>query len=158
MRERHDAAREGRLQETGDTMKTILGALLALAFSVQAPATVRYFHWDKPHHGNRGNVTALDLSTGKVVWEVLAGKSVNFVQETGTGILTGNDEGEVVLLDKANGKVIWRCRLETKAEIKTLLAETDEGFFVSSGDRLFWLVSRDGKLLLRCNDICTNAK
>ena len=80
-------------------MKTILGILLGFALSVQASATVRYFHWDKLSHGNRGNVTALDLSTGKVVWEVLAGKSVNFVQETGTGILTGNDEGEVVLLD-----------------------------------------------------------
>jgi outer membrane protein assembly factor BamB len=139
-------------------MKTVLGILLALVVSAQASTTVRYFHWDKPHHGNRGNVTALDLSTGKVVWEVLAGKSVNFVQETGTGILTGNDEGEVVLLDKANGKVIWRCRLEGKAEVKTLIAETDEGFFVSSGDTYFWLVSRDGKLLLRCNDTCTTPK
>jgi outer membrane protein assembly factor BamB len=139
-------------------MKTILGLLLWLAFSAQVSATARYFHWDKPHHGNRGNVTALDLSTGKVVWEVLAGKSVNFVQETGIGILTGNDEGEIVLLDKTNGKVVWRCRLETKAEIKTLLAETDEGFFVSSGDSFFWLVSREGKLLLRCNDTCTAPK
>jgi hypothetical protein len=53
-----------------DTMKTILAVLLGWALSAQASATVRYFHWDKPHHGNRGNVTALDLSTGKVVWEV----------------------------------------------------------------------------------------
>lgn len=149
---------ERRLYETGDTMKTILATLLGFVLSVQASATVRYFHWDKPHHGNRGNVTALDLSTGKVMWEVTAGKSVNFVQETGTGILTGNDEGEVVLLDKTNGKVIWRCHLETKAEIKTLLAETDEGFFVSSGDSFFWLVSQDGKLLLRCNDNCTTPR
>ena len=139
-------------------MKTIVGALLALAFSARASGTVHYFNWDKPHHGNRGNVTALDLSTGKVVWEVLAGKSVNFVAETGTGVLTGNDEGEVVLLDKSNGNVIWRCRLEKKAEIKTLRAETDEGFFVSSGDSLFWLVSRDGKLLLRCSDTCTTPR
>ncbi len=136
-------------------MKLIVGALLALAFSARATATDCYFHWDKPHHGNRGNVTALDLSTGKVLWEILAGKSVNFVQETGTGVLTGNDEGEVVLLDKTNGKVVWRCRLENKAEIKTLLAETDEGFFVASGDSQFWLVSRDGKLLLRSSDTCT---
>jgi outer membrane protein assembly factor BamB len=139
-------------------MKTILAVLLGLALSAQASATVRYFHWDKPHRGNRGNVTALDLSTGKVVWEVLAGKSVNFVQETGAGIVIGNDGGEVVLVDKANGKVIWRCRLETRAEIKTLVAETDEGFFVSSGDSLFWLVSRDGRLLFRCNDTCTTPK
>jgi outer membrane protein assembly factor BamB len=139
-------------------MKTFLGALLALALSARASGTVHYFHWDKPHHGNRGNVTALDLSTGKVVWEVLAGKSVNFVQVTGTGVLIGNDEGEVVLLDKINGKVIWRCRLENKGEIKTLLAETDEGFFVSSGDTLFWLVSRDGELLLRCHDTCTRPR
>jgi outer membrane protein assembly factor BamB len=136
-------------------MKTIVGALLAISLSAQASGTVQYFHWDKPHHGNRGNVTALDLSTGKVLWEVLAGKSVNFVQETGAGVLTGNDEGEVVLLDKMNGKVVWRCRLENKAEIKTLVAETDEGFFVASGDSQYWLVSRDGKLLLRCSDTCT---
>ena len=138
-------------------MKPIVGALLALALSAPATATVRYFHWDKPHHGNRGNVTALDLSTGKVLWEVNAGKSVNFVEEIGSGVLTGNDEGELVLLDKASGKVIWRSRLD-KAEIKDLVAETDEGFFLSSGDSMFWLVSRDGKVLLRCSDACTIAK
>ena len=71
------------------------------------------------------------------------------------GVLFGDDEGEVVLLDKTNGKVIWRCRLETKAEIKTLVADTDEGFFVASGDSFYWLVSREGKLLLRCNDTCS---
>jgi hypothetical protein len=149
---------ERRLYETGDTMKTIFGVLFALVVSAQASATVRYFHWDKPHHGNRGNVTALDLSTGKVVWEVTAGKSVNFVQETGGEIVIGNDEGELVLLAKADGKMIWRCRLEKKAEIKTLVAATDEGFFVSSGDSFFWLVSREGKLLLRCNDTCSTPK
>ena len=138
-------------------MKPIVGALLALALSAPATATVRYFHWDKPHHGNRGNVTALDLTTGKVLWEVNAGKSVNFVEEIGSGVLTGNDEGELVLLDKASGKVIWRSRLD-KAEIKDLVAETDEGFFLSSGDSMFWLVSRDGKVLLRCSDACTIAK
>lgn len=114
-------------------MKTALSVLLGLAFCFKASATVRYFHWDKPHHGDRGNVTALDLSTGKVIWEASGGKSVNFVREIASGVLLGNDEGEVVLLDKTNGKVIWRCRLEKKAEIKTLIAETDEGFFVSSG-------------------------
>jgi len=139
-------------------MKTILAALLGLVLSARASATIQYFHWDKPHHGNRGNVTALDLSTGKIVWEVSAGKSVNFVHATGAGIVIGNDEGEVVLLDKASGKVIWRCRLETKAEIKTLVAETDEGFFVASGDSRFWLVSHDGKHLLRCNDTCATPK
>jgi outer membrane protein assembly factor BamB len=139
-------------------MKTLLGILVGLAFGSYASATVRYFHWDKPHHGDRGNVTALDLSSGKVVWEASPAKSVNFVQETGGGVVVGNDEGEVVLLNKDNGKVIWRCRLEKKAEIKSLISNTDEGFFVSSGDSFYWLVSRDGKLLLRCNDTCTAPK
>jgi hypothetical protein len=70
-------------------MKTIFGIVLGLTFAIEASATVRFFHWDKPHRGNRGNVTALDLSTGKVVWEALPGRSVNFVQETGTGVLVG---------------------------------------------------------------------
>ena len=139
-------------------MKAILGILFALAVSAPTDAAVMYFHWDKPHHGNRGNVTALDLSTRKLVWEVTPAKSVNFVRETSLGVLFGDDEGEVVLLDKTNGKVIWRCRLETKAEIKTLVADTDEGFFVASGDSFYWLVSREGKLLLRCNDTCSVPK
>jgi hypothetical protein len=42
------------------------------------------------------------------VWEISAGKSVNFVQETGAGVVIGNDEGEVVLLDMSNGKAVWR--------------------------------------------------
>lgn len=139
-------------------MKSLAGALLTLALSAPASATVQYFHWDKPHHGNRGNVTALDLATGKVLWEVLAGKSVNFVHETGGGVVIGNDEGEVVLLDKFSGKVIWRCRVDNKTEVKTLVAETGEGFFVASGDSMFWLVSRDGKLLVKCSDACTTPR
>ncbi|HEV8118163.1 MAG TPA: PQQ-binding-like beta-propeller repeat protein [Thermoanaerobaculia bacterium] len=135
-------------------MKTRLGVVLGLALAARGSAAIQYFHWDKPHHGDRGNVTALDLTSRKVVWEASAGKSVNFVHETGAGVVVGNDEGEVVLLDKANGKVIWRCRLEKSAEIKTLIADTDDGFFVSSGDEFFWLVSREGKLLLRCSDSC----
>jgi glucose dehydrogenase len=139
-------------------MKASLGVLLGLLMAARVSATVQYFHWDKPHHGDRGNVTALDLANRRIVWEVRAGKSVNFVHETSVGIVVGNDEGEVVLLDKDNGKVIWRCRLEKSAEIKKLIAETDEGFFVSSGDQFYWLVSRDGKLLLRCNDSCSVPK
>jgi outer membrane protein assembly factor BamB len=137
-------------------MKSILGVLFALALSARAGATTIYFHWDKPHHGNRGNVTALDLSTGRLVWEVTPAKSVNFVRETSSGVLFGDDEGEVVLLDKSDGKVIWRCRVEPKAaEIKFLVADTENGFVVASGDSFYWLVSREGKLLLRCNDTCS---
>jgi outer membrane protein assembly factor BamB len=132
-----------------------LGVVLTLAIATPAGAAIRYFHWDKPHAGDRGNVTALDLSTGKVIWQVKVGKSVNFVHETSGGVLLGNDDGEVVLLEKADGKVIWRCRVERTGEIKTLVADTEDGFFVASGDSLFWLVSRDGKLLLRCNDTCS---
>ena len=135
-------------------MKSGIGILLGLALAANASAAVHYFHWDKPHHGDRGNVTALDLAARKVVWEVSAGKSVNFVQETASGILVGNDEGEVVLLDKTNGKPIWRCRVEKSAEIKKLVADTEDGYLVTSGDSFLWLVSRDGKLLLRCNDTC----
>src|SRR5258705_11382165 len=98
-------------------MKTILAALLGLVLSAHASATVRYFHWDKPHHGNRGNVTALDLSAGKVVWEVSAGKSVNFVHETGAGIGVGNDEGEVLLLVKATGKGGCGCPSGAKTRV-----------------------------------------
>ena len=139
-------------------MKRTLGVVLGLAFAARGSAAIQYFHWDKPHHGDRGNVTALDLASRKVVWEASAGKSVNFVHETGAGVVVGNDEGEVVLLDKNNGKEIWRCRLEKRAEIKTLIADTDDGFFVSSGDQFYWLVSHEGKLLLRCNDSCSIPK
>ena len=135
--------------------KTVL-FVASILFTVRADATIRYFHWDKPHHGNRGNVTAIDLSTGKILWETLAGKSVNFVQDTSVGIAVGNDEGEIVLLEKSTGKAIWRCvlRKSGEREIKFFLGESDEGFFVSSGDSYFWLVSRDGKVLIRCEDGC----
>jgi outer membrane protein assembly factor BamB len=139
---------------SGGPMKSFAAFMLAMAVSVPSAAAVRYFHWDKPHGGNRRNVTALDLSAAKVLWEVNPSHSTNFVQEVVEGVLTGNDEGEVVLLDKANGKVIWRCRLEPKAEIKTIAADTEDGFLVASGDSAFWLVSREGKLVLRCHDAC----
>ena len=110
-------------------MKTSLACRSRPGAGCSGTAAIQYFHWDKPHHGDRGNVTALDLTSRKVVWEASAGKSVNFVHETGAGVIVGNDEGEVVLLDKNNGKVIWRCRLEKSAEIKTLIADTEDGFF-----------------------------
>ena len=75
-------------------MKRTLGVVLGLAFAARGSAAIQYFHWDKPHHGDRGNVTALDLASRKVVWEASAGKSVNFVHETGAGVVVGNDEGE----------------------------------------------------------------
>jgi hypothetical protein len=34
---------------------------------VGGSAAIQYFHWDKPHHGDRGNVTALDLASRRVV-------------------------------------------------------------------------------------------
>jgi hypothetical protein len=133
------------------------GAVLGLALAARGTAAIQYFHWDKPHHGI-GERHGPDLTSRKVVWEASAGKSVNFVHETGAGVIFGNDEEEVVLLDKNNGKVIWRCRLEKSAEIKTLIADTEDGFFVSSGDQFYWLVSHEGKLLLRCNDSCSIPK
>lgn len=152
-------------ESEGAKMKRLVVFLTGITFAAQADATVRYFHWDKIHHGKRGNVSALDLSTGKILWESLASKSVNFVQETGAGILTGNDEGEVVLLEKTTGKVIWRCLLQQHGdrEIKYFLGESDEGFLVAVGEvnggdsvfRLLWLVSKEGKLMFRCDDGCT---
>ncbi|MEO8431224.1 MAG: PQQ-binding-like beta-propeller repeat protein [Acidobacteriota bacterium] len=109
--------------------------------------------WDKPHAGSRANVAAIDLSAHKVVWQAAPGKSVNFVVETQTGILVGTDEGTLVLLNPADGAVVWKTVVD-KAEVTRFYGDTEEGFFVSSGDERFWLVDHGGKVVMRCADQC----
>jgi hypothetical protein len=65
-------------------LKASLSFALALftLFLITRPAaaTVRFVKWDKPHTGNSGNVTALDLANRRILWEAKPGKSINFVE------------------------------------------------------------------------------
>ncbi len=116
-------------------------------------AAVQFVKWDKPHGGSRANVAAIDLSARKVLWEARPGKSVNFVAETSAGVAVGTDEGFLVLLDSSSGSVIWKTFL-AKGEINRLQSDTENGFFVSSGDERFWLVDHNGKVLMQCLGQC----
>jgi outer membrane protein assembly factor BamB len=135
------------------TRMFLAAVVLFIGAATPSSAAVKYLKWDKPHGGSRGNLAAIDLTARKVLWEALPSKSINFVQETTVGILVGSDDGHLFLLRASDGSVIWKTFLE-KAEIKDFHAETEDGFLVASGDRLFWLVDKAGKLILRCGDRC----
>ncbi len=88
-----------------------------------------------------------------MLWEAKPSKSVNFVAETSVGVFAGNDEGSVVLLNKSDRSTVWKLFVE-KTEIKSFHGETDDGFLLSNGDQVYWLVDKAGKLVLRCGDQC----
>jgi hypothetical protein len=132
----------------------LIAALVTISFPLAVSAEVRFVKWDKPHGGKRSLVVAFDLAARKVLWEAHPGKSVNFVEETKTGVLVGTDDGTVVLLNRGDGTIAWKCLLDKKGEINRFHGETENGFLISSGDERFWLVGHDGSVLMRCVDQC----
>jgi outer membrane protein assembly factor BamB len=132
----------------------LVAVVVFLGVATTSQASVKYLKWHHPHGGSRGNLAAIDLTAGKVLWEARLSKSINFVQETTVGILVGSDAGELILLRASDGGVIWKTALEKNAEIKIFHSETEEGFLVASGDQFFWLVDKSGKLILHCGDKC----
>ncbi len=59
--------------------------------------------------GNDGTISALDTSTGKIVW-TQRHKDLHFssnITATQSALYLGTDRGQIVKLDKANGAIIW---------------------------------------------------
>lgn len=130
-------------------MKKVLGTsatvVLLLSIVTSASATTRFVIWWKEKASTRKNVAALDLSSGKVIWQKQLPDVLNFVEEQLEGILVGCDDQSLYLLASADGAQIWKVSLGK--EVNEFHGASAEGFLVSHDKAVYWLVGRDGKIV-----------
>ncbi|CAN0051259.1 unnamed protein product, partial [Phaeothamnion confervicola] len=62
-----------------------------------------------------GNVTKLEVATGKVVWKVPVGSPLSGgVGTDGKLVAVGTDKGELIVLDAEKGTLRWRARVSSE--------------------------------------------
>jgi outer membrane protein assembly factor BamB len=120
-------------------------AVLLFSIVVSALGTTRYVIWWKEKSSSRKNVAALDLPTGKAIWQKQLPDVLSFVEEQPEGILVGCDDKSLYLLSATDGAQIWKVSLGK--EVNEFHGSSAEGFLVSHDKAVYWLVSRDGKVV-----------
>jgi outer membrane protein assembly factor BamB len=126
-------------------MRVAIALALFLGIAASATGLTHYVKWN--HANGRGddrNVAAIDLESGKVVWEKKLRKEVNFVLETKEGILVGSDDGFLYLLRPSDGSQIWGSSLGV--EVNEFHRDVGDAFLVSHDKQVYWLVDREGKV------------
>jgi outer membrane protein assembly factor BamB len=126
-------------------MRVAIALALFLGIAASATGLTHYVKWN--HANGRGddrNVAAIDLESGKVVWEKKLRKEVNFVLETKEGILVGSDDGFLYLLRPSDGSQIWGSNLGV--EVNEFHRDAGDAFLVSHDKQVYWLVDREGKV------------
>ena len=130
-------------------MKKVLGTsatvVLLLSIVTSASATTRFVIWWKEKASTRKTVAALDLSSGKVIWQKQLPDVLNFVEEQPEGILVGCDDQSLYLMASVDGGQIWKVSLGK--EVNEFHGASTEGFLVSHDKAVYWLVGRDGKVV-----------
>lgn len=122
--------------------------LFAIVLILPSPtsAGVHYIKWNHANgSGNERTVAAIDLESGRVLWEKKLKKEVNFVLGTDVGVLVGSDDGSLYLLRPADGSAAWAVSLGK--EVNEFHKDTGDGFLVSHDKQVYWKVGRDGKIL-----------
>ncbi|HMA17208.1 MAG TPA: PQQ-binding-like beta-propeller repeat protein [Thermoanaerobaculia bacterium] len=127
-------------------MSRRLPLLLALLLTaVPASAAVHFIKWNHANgKGDERNIAAIDLDSGKVVWERKLRKEVNFVLSTEPGVLVGSDDGFLYLFSASDGSPIWSANLGM--EVNEFHRDAGEAFLVSHDKQVYWLVRRDGTI------------
>jgi outer membrane protein assembly factor BamB len=94
----------------------------------------------------KGNLTRLELATGKQVWRIKTGITVSGGVGGGEGLLfIGSDKGEVLAYDE-NGQLRWKSKVTS--EVLSVPQVADGVVMVRSGDgRISGLSATDGKRL-----------
>ena len=86
--------------------------------------------------GHRGDVVALDLSSGRVQWRTRTGAPLSGGTATdGTLVLVGSSDGQLFALNAANGQLRWKVRVSGEVLAPAAISE-----------RLIALRTVDGKL------------
>jgi outer membrane protein assembly factor BamB len=124
--------------------RLVLLFIFLLATSPSSGA-VHFIKWNHANgRGDEKTVAAIDLDSGKVLWEKKLKKEVNFVLATEAGVLVGSDDGVLYLLNGVDGAAIWSANLGI--EVNEFHKDTGDAFLVSHDKQVYWLVQRDGKL------------
>jgi outer membrane protein assembly factor BamB len=86
--------------------------------------------------GHRGDVVALDLGTGRVVWRARTRAPLSGGTATGNGLVTvGSSDGQLFAFTSANGQSRWKVRLNGEVVAPAAISE-----------RLIVVRTVDGKL------------
>lgn len=118
---------------------------LILFLALPLAADVHFIKWNHANgSGDEKNVAAVDLDTGKVLWEKKLKKEVNFVLAVDTGVLVGCDDGALYLLRPENGTPVWIAKLGL--EVNEFHRDAGDAWLVSHDKQVYWLVGRDGKV------------
>lgn len=127
-------------------MSRFVSLLVAVTvITSSASASVHFIKWNHANgSGDERNIAAIDLDSGKPVWEKRLKKEVNFVVETDAGVLVGSDDGVLYLLRPADGSTAWTANLGDS--VNEFHKDTGDGFLVSHDKQIYWLVQRDGKI------------
>jgi outer membrane protein assembly factor BamB len=124
-------------------MRRLLLICLILLLSSPAVGAVHFIKWNHANgSGDDRIVAAIDLDSGKVLWEKKLKKEVNFVVATDVGVLVGSDDGSLHLLREGDGRPVWSAELGK--EVNEFHKDTGDGFLVSHDKQVYWLVRRDG--------------
>ena len=94
-----------------------------------------------------GKITALNIKTGKIIWETKTGKiednedlnnmtgtiTYGGLATTGGGVLfsTGTPDGYVYALNSINGKVIWSYKMDAAGSCPPIIYEAEGKQYVS---------------------------
>jgi outer membrane protein assembly factor BamB len=92
----------------------------------------------------KGEITRLDVATGKQVWRINAGETISGGVGAGENlVLVGTPKGMVLAFDQ-NGKALWKAKVSSEVLSAPLIA--NGVVVVRSGDsRIFGLSAVDGK-------------
>jgi outer membrane protein assembly factor BamB len=123
-----------------------LSLLVALLLAARPmSAEVHFIKWNHANgRGDERTVAAIDLDSGKVVWEKKLKKEVNFVLSMEPGVLVGSDDGFLYLLNASDGSQTWSAKLGL--EVNEFHGETKDAYLVSHDKQVYWLVRRDGTI------------
>lgn len=92
-----------------------------------------------------GDITRLDVATGKQVWRVSAGEKISGGVGAGENlVLVGTPRGMVLAFDQAAGKLLWKSKVAS--EVLSAPHVVQGVVVVRSGDsRIYGLDAADGK-------------
>ena len=122
-----------------------IGALFLILIPLQALGEVHFIRFNHANEkGDDKNFAAIDLETGKLLWEKKLKQEVNFVRGTEDGVLVGSDDGNLYLFRQDNGSQIWAAKLGEA--VNEFHKEWRDSFLVSNHQQIYWLVGRDGKV------------
>ncbi|WP_158332956.1 PQQ-binding-like beta-propeller repeat protein [Blochmannia endosymbiont of Polyrhachis (Hedomyrma) turneri] len=95
-----------------------------------------------------GNIVALDIVSGDLIWSRDIGSLVNIIMENGVIYLV--DQYSCILaIDSSNGNVIWKKKFGVSCQLNSIVSYKDHILFGDQHGYVYWLFKKDGSLFRR---------